>query len=982
MAISLLVMTSFPLFGSISQASEGVTSANSMEMLTEPETMSDSLTKVHGVVKYVDAYANGTKTDENGELMLSPLRFARVTIFQYQGPSLFVEITEEPLYTDANGYFEFEFYLSQTNGDFASPLSITYPLPIFARIYSESQYAKVMKPGLIGGTIYTHESDLVDVWEGSNTEISFNTGGHPDHEAWNILDSVTEAAEWVKARTINSDTPVGWTRSKIDVFYPISNAENPHYHGDSEEIHIPQDDGYWDHGIYHEYCHAIMDTLYCGDYPSSVYDHSFSDELTLENAINEGWTPFMGNAIGGGDRRPSDPTYTKTWASTGLEEGLGWMGLYSPAIPNDANGQDTNPVDGIIDYDRIEGSIAGILWDLYDDEYTHDGWFPYYLGNSTNPYDDDGLALGFGPIWDVMRFRTPFTIYEFWDGWFQYSGHASTNYDKHWIKAIYFNHGIDPGSSNIASAYCLPQNAPAPNLLMDIIFPGSAYSGTVSLYATHVWDQDPEDLDFLRCRFEYYADLNGNGIADDAGARVAIIGSESTSSSYDRTASWDTRSVLDGRYLLRAVVDDDMLETISTNTLSVVIDNTKPTSSVIPTAPYWRKDSFITITATASNGPSGVNNVKLYYRYRPNTGTAWPTTWTFFGTDSNGADGWSWTFGDEDNGWPSGQGHYQFHTRATDWAGNIEVAPSNPDYDAGYGYDSTAPVAPTNLSPPSGNYGYMTSMQCTWSTVTDLSGITRYQLQYDGSTVAYPSTNSYMLSVSPGSHTWRVRAEVDGAGNPGAWSPTISFNVAPAPQTGNACGTVKTYTGDTPISGASIIASSIPTLYPGFGNTIFGSGEEYINYDYTTSTDDNGGWGMNLNAATYDFTASKSGYSSQTIRATVPANGIVTINFQLSVSSNDNYPVCFVSGTGIATPGGAINIEDIRIGDIVLSLNERTGAIEQKTVLDTMSHPEYDGYLMINSRLKVTTNHPIYTTRGVLEAGNLFVGDTIDAQWR
>ena len=65
--------------------------------------------------------------------------------------------------------------------------------------------------------------------------------------------------------------------------------------------------------------------------------------------------------------------------------------------------------------------------------------------------------------------------------------------------------------------------------------------------------------------------------------------------------------------------------------------------------------------------------MSLYYRHRPNTGTAWPSTWTFFGTDSNDADEWSWAFPWRYNGVDEVQGHYQFHTIATDNAGNIEA---------------------------------------------------------------------------------------------------------------------------------------------------------------------------------------------------------------------------------------------------------------------------------------------------------------------
>jgi len=93
------------------------------------------------------------------------------------------------------------------------------------------------------------------------------------------------------------------------------------------------------------------------------------------------------------------------------------------------------------------------------------------------------------------------------------------------------------------------------------------------------------------------------------------------------------------------------------------VDETPPTSTVI-TSQYWFSNPA-TITATASDDKSGVDTVKLYYRFSLDNST-W-SDWTLYGTDTNGSDGWNWTFD-----FPDGMGYYQLHSIATDKAGNTE----------------------------------------------------------------------------------------------------------------------------------------------------------------------------------------------------------------------------------------------------------------------------------------------------------------------
>ncbi|MEK6891121.1 MAG: polymorphic toxin-type HINT domain-containing protein [Nanoarchaeota archaeon] len=68
---------------------------------------------------------------------------------------------------------------------------------------------------------------------------------------------------------------------------------------------------------------------------------------------------------------------------------------------------------------------------------------------------------------------------------------------------------------------------------------------------------------------------------------------------------------------------------------------------------------------------------------------------------------------------------------------------------------------------------------------------------------------------------------------------------------------------------------------------------------------------------------------------------------------------CFLAGTEISTNNGYKNIEEVRVGDKILSYNESSKNTEVSEVLNTFRH-ETDSYLVINEKLKLTGNHPIF----------------------
>ena len=154
----------------------------------------------------------------------------------------------------------------------------------------------------------------------------------------------------------------------------------------------------------------------------------------------------------------------------------------------------------------------------------------------------------------------------------------------------------------------------------------------------------------------------------------------------------------------------------------------------------------------------------------------------------------------------------------------------------------------------------------------------------------------------------------------------------------------------------------------------------------TTSAAD-GSWSMSLTSGyTYTLIASKSGYYSRTSSVYVPPTGGGSCNFVLEstsgvidtgVDTGGASSGCLATGTKIATPDGEVSVEDIKEGDIVLSYDEQTGIVEPNIVYYTTVHSDYAGYLQINDRLRITANHPVYTTEGIVDAGDLSVGNVM-----
>lgn len=90
---------------------------------------------------------------------------------------------------------------------------------------------------------------------------------------------------------------------------------------------------------------------------------------------------------------------------------------------------------------------------------------------------------------------------------------------------------------------------------------------------------------------------------------------------------------------------------------------------------------------------------------------------------------------------------------------------------------------------------------------------------------------------------------------------------------------------------------------------------------------------------------------------------------------------CFLAGTKITLTNNRYKaIQDLKPGDKVLSFNLDTKQIVEETVGELIIHKKNsDGYLLINNKLKVTPNHPMYNLgeKKWVRADALKIGDQL-----
>ena len=112
---------------------------------------------------------------------------------------------------------------------------------------------------------------------------------------------------------------------------------------------------------------------------------------------------------------------------------------------------------------------------------------------------------------------------------------------------------------------------------------------------------------------------------------------------------------------------------------------------------------------------------------------------------------------------------------------------------------------------------------------------------------------------------------------------------------------------------------------------------------------------------------------------TVIINTVGSVPSLPSSNPNSANHQCFVPGTKISMADGSHrNIEDVRAGDVVLSMDLTTGQLVHATVEYVVNHEaeEVDFYMSING-IGVTPEHPLYVNGDWKAAGDVELGDLL-----
>lgn len=89
---------------------------------------------------------------------------------------------------------------------------------------------------------------------------------------------------------------------------------------------------------------------------------------------------------------------------------------------------------------------------------------------------------------------------------------------------------------------------------------------------------------------------------------------------------------------------------------------------------------------------------------------------------------------------------------------------------------------------------------------------------------------------------------------------------------------------------------------------------------------------------------------------------------------------CFTAGTMVWTPQGERPIEDLRVGDEILTRKSDSLPEIVKTKIKQVGSYLVDGYLVVNGNLRLTPNHKLFVNRSWKRAGEIKIGDMLIAK--
>ena len=132
------------------------------------------------------------------------------------------------------------------------------------------------------------------------------------------------------------------------------------------------------------------------------------------------------------------------------------------------------------------------------------------------------------------------------------------------------------------------------------------------------------------------------------------------------------------------------------------------------------------------------------------------------------------------------------------------------------------------------------------------------------------------------------------------------------------------------------------------------------------------------------------GQVNNAIKAIKHSDEVVALSRGLKSADGDWTPkgqalgYCFAAGTAIETKDGKEDIEDIEVGDVVLSRNDSTGEFGWKRVLQKFVTPKQALLSVVlatsignATTLEITPTHPIWANDQWVDAGDLEPGDAV-----
>lgn len=84
---------------------------------------------------------------------------------------------------------------------------------------------------------------------------------------------------------------------------------------------------------------------------------------------------------------------------------------------------------------------------------------------------------------------------------------------------------------------------------------------------------------------------------------------------------------------------------------------------------------------------------------------------------------------------------------------------------------------------------------------------------------------------------------------------------------------------------------------------------------------------------------------------------------------------CFEGSTLILTPQGLKRIDELKVGDQVISQNQDISEQRVNTIKEISAHPEAKGYILLNEKLKVSKTHRVWVNDSWKHVRDIQIGD-------